>query len=488
MTSWQVQAEALKKQFSELSGNTEAPILRNKPFWVWDEDAHKLLCNDEDGPNCFWHIIGLPEKEHLIGKKANGQEIIQVKKHGMKQYEKEWFDALQQSRYLWIKKAAGMGATTFFLGYMVWLCLRNDDWQGASMGIVTGPRINIAVDEIKRIPRLFRDIDYNPRVIGTSVTINGCRIEAYPSHTFDTARGLEKVRFFFVDEGDFFPKTQQLIVRGIVERYEAKTHPYVVFNSTANLPGGLYETMEHETDSIYTRIHSLVDKGITDGIYTDYEISEAKKSLSYPREYEGQYGIGIGNIFNYKLLDEITEQYGLDPQGGIRILNVDPAFGSSEDSSKFGYVGFEKRAEIKYVVDAGEFSRASPEGMVDWIVSKFNDGKYTALQVDSAFPGLIRDWNAGSSKTNRKPINANGVVFKDVLTEMTTNAMTQVQNKEVRIHPTFSGLLSQLKSIEFNEKGNPDKKKLNFDQGDSFLMGLYYWKAQTVVRKLKDKF
>jgi len=75
-----------------------------------------------------------------------------------------------------------------------------------------------------------------------------------------------------------------------------------------------------------------------------------------------------------------------------------------------------------------------------------------------------------------------------VLTEMTTNAMTQVQNKEVRIHPSFSSLLSQLKSIEFNDRGNPDKKKLTFDIGDSFLMGLFYWKAQTVVRRLKDKF
>jgi len=468
----------------------EAPELAGCEFWRWDlsDKDHAAVCQAEKGKCCFWHIIGVPEKEHLIGKKANGNEILESKPHGMKQYEKEWFDALQENRYIWVKKAAGMGATTFFLGYMAWLCLRDDHWKNASMGIVTGPGMNLAIDEIKRIPALFKNISFKPKVTKEWVVLNGCIITAYPSHTFDTARGLEMVRFFFVDEGDFFPKSQQLIVKGIVERYEAKTHPFVVFNSTANLPGGLYETMEHETDSIYTRISSLVDKGVRDGIYTDYEIQEAKRSLSYPREYEGQYGIGIGNIFNYKLLDEITEQYGLEPQGGIRILNVDPAFGSSEDSSKFGYVGFEKRDEIKYVVDAGEFSRASPEGMVDWIVSKFIDGRYTALQVDSAFPGLIRDWVSGSTKTSRKRINANGVVFKDVLTEMTTNAMTQVQNKEVRIHPSFSGLLSQLKSIEFNEKGHPDKKKLTFDMGDSFLMGLFYWKAQTVVRRLKDKF
>ena len=60
------------------------------------------------------------------------------------------------------------------------------------------------------------------------------------------------------------------------------------------------------------------------------------------REYEGHYGIGIGNIFDYKLLDDITEEYELSHQGGIRVLSVDPAFGSSEDSSKFGIVGLER--------------------------------------------------------------------------------------------------------------------------------------------------
>lgn len=463
-------------------------VLKNCEFWIWDKSIHEKLFDTTGGGCCFWHIIGLPEKEHLIGKKATGQEILEVRQHGMKHYEKEWFDAMKENRYIWIKKAAGMGATTFFLGYMAWLCLRNDDWKDASMGIVTGPRINLAVDEIKRIPQLFRQINYRPRVVGTSVTINGCRIEAYPSHTFDTARGLEKVRFFFVDEGDFFPKSQQLIVRGIVERYEAKTHPFVIFNSTANLPGGLFETMEKESDSIYTKIFSLVDKGITDKIYTDYEIEQAKKSLAYASEYEGQYGVGRGNIFNYKLLDEITEQYELSPQGGIRILAVDPAFGGSETSSKFGIVGLERREGIIYVVEAQQHSRSSTEAMTERVAEIYIQGKYTVLQVDSAHPGLIRDWNSGSLKVNRPRLNAHGVIFKDVLTEMTVGAETKIKEKVIRIHPSFSDLISQLKSIEFNEKGHPDKKKLTFDLGDAFLMGLNYWRTEVTFRKLKGKF
>ena len=163
------------------------------------------------------------------------------------------------------------------------------------------------------------------------------------------------------------------------------------------------------------------------------------------------------------------------------MLCIDPAFGSSETSSKFGYVGFEKRGEIIYIVDAGEIGRASPTAMNEFVASKYKTGRYTRCQVDSAFPGLNRDWGTLGVATK-------GVVFKDVLTDMTTNADQTVKDKGVRIHPSFSGLLSQLKSIEFNDRGHPDKKKLNFDMGDCFLMGLFYWSRRISIKKLKGKF
>jgi hypothetical protein len=424
-----------------------------------------------------------------LGKNANGRDIIELFHHPLVAYEKEWYDAMLENRYIWVKKATGMGATEFFLRYMAWLCLRNDHYKGASMGIVTGPRIDIAIEEIARIPVMFRLCKYKPVQVGAKIWINGCKIQAYPSHTFDSARGIEKVRFWFVDEGDFFPPSQQLKCREIVERYEAKSHPFVIFNSTANLPGGLYEIMEKEPNSQYTKIFSLADKGIRDGIYTEYEIEESKKSTGYMREYMGVYGIGLGDIFGLQSIDDITEPYDLGNLGGARILNVDPAFGESEDASKFAWCGFEKRQDgIKYVVDAGEIGRASTEGMLDFIEKKFYEGKYTTLQVDSAFPGLIRDWQSGSEKTGRRKVNTFSVIFKDVLTQMTTHATSMVQNKEVRIHPKFSDLISQLKSVRYNDKGHPDKKKLSFDMGDTFLMGLHYWDTKTAIRKLKSKF
>ena len=49
--------------------------------------------------------------------------------------------------------------------------------------------------------------------------------------------------------------------------------------------------------------------------------------------------------------------------------------------------------------------------------------------------------------------------------------------KRVRFHPDIcQDLTAQLKSVETNDKGHPDKKKLNFDLGDCFQMMANYFK------------
>ena len=37
--------------------------LKDKPFWIWDKQQHKLKDIKADGDCCFNHIIGLPTKE-----------------------------------------------------------------------------------------------------------------------------------------------------------------------------------------------------------------------------------------------------------------------------------------------------------------------------------------------------------------------------------------------------------------------------------------
>ena len=51
----------------------DCPEMRGKPFWIWDYDKHELRKKetwDEFKGRydcCFWHIAGLPVKEHVMG-------------------------------------------------------------------------------------------------------------------------------------------------------------------------------------------------------------------------------------------------------------------------------------------------------------------------------------------------------------------------------------------------------------------------------------
>ena len=47
----------------------------------------------------------------------------------------------QQYKHLWILKSTGLGITEFFLRWIAWMALRNNDWRGKIMCIVTGPNI-----------------------------------------------------------------------------------------------------------------------------------------------------------------------------------------------------------------------------------------------------------------------------------------------------------------------------------------------------------
>ena len=117
-------------------------ILQNKPFWIWDKDQHIREDILTKGNCCFNHIIGLPVK--------NGKE------YPIFEYEKLIFDAIEQNQNIWVKKATGLGISEFFLRLMLWLCCRDDTYQGCQMCIVTGPNIDYATKLIRRLKNLFK--------------------------------------------------------------------------------------------------------------------------------------------------------------------------------------------------------------------------------------------------------------------------------------------------------------------------------------------
>src|SRR5919198_5855837 len=89
--------------------------LQGKPFWIWDKKQHRLEDVKTDGDCCFNHIIGLPQKDGIDKPLYDYQQII--------------FDSLISqtgSKYLWIKKATGLGISEFMLRFMAWLCIKDN--------------------------------------------------------------------------------------------------------------------------------------------------------------------------------------------------------------------------------------------------------------------------------------------------------------------------------------------------------------------------
>jgi hypothetical protein len=195
-------------------------------------------------------------------------------------------------KHLWIKKATGLGISEFFLRWIAYQCKYGDLKEkqiDVSVVIITGPRIELAVQLIDRL-KATQKPDYETKE--TVCIINGCKIEAFPSHHLASARGLNPF-IVFLDEADFFPPKEQQEARAVSKRYIAKTNPYIIMVSTPYLPGGLYEQIEKEEPCLYHKIRWNYEVG-RNKIFTNEQIEEAKKSITFEREYNLQYGVGIG--------------------------------------------------------------------------------------------------------------------------------------------------------------------------------------------------
>ena len=135
-------------------------------------------------------------------------------------------------------------------------------------------------------------------------------------------------------------------------------------------------------------------------------------------------------------------------------------------------VGFEKLDNIPYVKEAVQFERPSPAAMLEKVATMSKDYSNYVL-VDAAHPGLVRD-------LQDKGVTASSVKFNQELSNMVTESSQAVKELRVKIHPAFTDLLAQLRSVKFDDKGRPDKKEVSFDLGDAFMMGMNYLKTSHV--------
>jgi hypothetical protein len=380
-------------------------ISDKKFWWIADDHEHALRFKTSNGNCCFNHIIGLPKKNgeekpffdyqrsvykalftpSFVNYRALTSEeetkyqrlLVEAelksksKKENIKNTHPEVLDQKTKEliypfkvKHLWVKKATGLGITELLIRIMCWLCLRNDGYKGSQMVVVTGPNQDLAIKIIKRMKALFEPHGITFDSKETVLNLNGCSIEAYPSNHIDAFRSLTNPKFILLEEADFFSKGEQEEVRHVAERYIAKSDPYIVMVSTPNRPDGLFNKIEKESfeSCIYKKVFLDYTYGLGK-IYSQEEIEKARRSPSFPREYELQYQGLIGNVFSPRSIEN-CQKIDYNPDQIVRdakvSIGIDPSFGS-----KFGIVATRFVNERIEVFEAEEYERPDFNDMIN---------------------------------------------------------------------------------------------------------------------------
>ena len=163
----------IKQQNNNTTKSSDFNRFLNLRFWIWNQEEHRKQDILTKGKCCFNHVLGLPR---------NNNDLNKV--NPLFDYQQTIYESLQNHRHLWILKSTGLGISEFFLRYMAWLCLRNDDYQNSQMVIVTGPNIDLAIKLIKRMKRLFEPLNIYFDSKETVLELNKVRIESYPSQSY----------------------------------------------------------------------------------------------------------------------------------------------------------------------------------------------------------------------------------------------------------------------------------------------------------------
>ncbi len=336
----QLRHQQTRKQYFE--------SLRGLPFWIWDSATnHRRQYELASGKCCYNHSIRLPRDKH-----GNPCPMFD--------YEELIYNVYETRPYVMVKKATGLGLSTFTLRYLAWKCLKDDSLKGTSICILTGPRLELSVSLIDRIKAQFLDMPFDGAK--TEVTLNGVPIQAYPSHHLSSMRGIERPSYIFLDEADFWHRSEQDEARVISERYIGKSDVHIIMVSTPGEPSGLFQTIEQEpADScIYHRI--FLDWRYGYGkIFTLEDIERARKSPSWEREYCLKYTGGTGSAFSQLVIDKAV-QYGkhrmeMDRRYYNVNIRTDIAYGKSLGvdvgfgSSKFAFCLTQLRADRRTGLD-----------------------------------------------------------------------------------------------------------------------------------------
>ena len=457
----------------------------------------------------------------------------------MYEYEHILFDDLinKNVKWQWVKKATGLGITEFYLRLIVWLCV-NENWRdkfgNSQVCIVVGPNLDLGKKLIKRLKYMFDEPQLSRSKVRTlrrfllegsqkEIILNDVTITVFPSNHIDAMRGLPNVSMVLVDEGDYVPPREQLNILTVSTRYIAKSSSWVAMVSTPGLPKGLFDTIEHDENSPFTKYFFNYEWGMAKhnaNIFTPKMIADARrhKPLDFEREYNLAYQGFNGNLFTteflyqlqqrsvYRVVDKIDkfdeilkvrnlnlrvfEDYvlGENPVQYFRILCLDPGYASS----MFGIVVIQlnlKENKIEVIYE-NEFSSANSKEMVDLVAYLVKVLRIKKVTVDRSDIDLIRnlkdelrdydtdDFTKYSKQEMQDLIEGDMLICPVTFSADNKRAMLYhlrdlMYNDSIRIDSSMKILYGALATINVKENLTFDKKKVTGnDVLDAFMSGL----------------
>jgi hypothetical protein len=380
-------------------------------------------------------------------------------------YEELVFNTIEQNQNIWIKKARGIGVTTFLIRYLVWKMLHSNELDGKSIFIISGTREEFANYVKKKMEDLF--LPRFPNVVFdskyTELWINKTWIKVMPTKNIKDVRGYMDVAYLFIDEADHFDKSIQEELEPAITAYEEKSKGKTIMVSTPNAPGGLFERIERDPNSKYKKLFLGYELGLGK-IYDPEYIALKKLEPEFEREYNLKYLGKIGNVFNSLEIDkaiELGEVYKSIPTNDYTLHSVGVDFGFGSSSTAVVLTEFLKEEHKIRVIYAEEFEHANPQDIVDlcfnlyrkhWNTWFFVDGSNRAAVnlMKVAFNESLK-WESSKQGPNPETMKVLPINFSTEHKQMLSHLAMLVSKEYLAIPEKFDKLIISLRTAYANE-------------------------------------
>lgn len=230
----------------------------------------------------------------------------------------------------------------------------------------------------------------------------------------------------------------------------------IIISSPPKSPGHDFTLMSSEVDAeggllVQTVWDNTYLTARPDKLQEYIEASGGVESSTWKREYECQDVVDesiavIGEASNEELMKEIVQE-NERPAYFNSITSMDPGFSPSHTGILFGYVDFQKSALV--IENEIDMLRMRTDIMAKRIYAMESDlgygnkkGKH--MRWSDIDPRLLQDLGAMHHLDF-------AATSKDSLPAMVNHARVLLSQKRIRIHPRCKSLISQLRSVTWNE-------------------------------------